>query len=72
MHSKSMVGNSKHTDIGKAWQKTGLMTLCQQRYFRFRRGASHHHLVNLTYQNATWCHGPPKNCPWPTGWEPLG
>jgi len=49
------------------------MTL--SRYFRFTRGASYHHSVNLNY--AKWRHGPPKHRlwstsgPWSTGWEPL-
>jgi len=49
-------------------------TFRRQHYFRFTRGASYHHSVDLNYEK--WCHGPPKNRLWPTsgpwliGWEP--
>jgi len=66
-----MFGNLKHTDRQKAWQKTGWTTLRRQGCFRFTRGASHHHSVNLNILNAKWRHGPPKNHLLPTGWEPL-
>ena len=65
------------TDIWKAWPKTTLTTLRRQRYFRFMRGASHHHSLALSefehikMGNGAMAHLKITCGPWPTGWESL-